>query len=175
MIIYKQVSEEAELIQILELQQKNLNAVLEESERKQEGFVTVSHNLDLLREMNNACPHIIALANDEVIGYALCMHPKLAHTLDVLKPMFHEIKKTLPKIENYLVMGQICIAKNYRQQGVFRKLYETMQISIAPNYTSIVTEVDRKNTRSLNAHYAIGFKHLKSYPSAGHQWELIIL
>ena len=175
MIICKQVSEEAELVQILKLQQQNLSAILKESERKHEGFVTVSHTLDMLKEMNHACPHIIAESNGKVVGYALCMHPQFADTIEVLKPMFYEINKTLPKTENYLIMGQICIAKAYRRQGIFRKLYETMQNSIAPNFKSIITEVDRKNTRSINAHYAVGFEHLKSYQSGGQQWELIIL
>ena len=88
MIICKQVSEEAELVQILKLQQQ-----------------------DMLKEMNHACPHIIAESNGKVVGYALCMHPQFADTIEVLKPMFYEINKILPKTENYLVMGQICIAK----------------------------------------------------------------
>ncbi|WP_339707433.1 GNAT family N-acetyltransferase [uncultured Kriegella sp.] len=175
MIIFKQVSKESELRQILELQQQNLNAVLEASERKQEGFVTVAHTFDILKDMNQACPHIIAMSSGQVVGYALSMHPKFANTIDVLKPMFYEINRTLPKIENYLVMGQICIAKAYRKQGIFRKLYETMQNSIAPTYKSIITEVDARNTRSIDAHYAIGFKLLKSYQYDGQQWQLIIL
>lgn len=175
MIIFKQVSEKSELGQILELQQKNLNTALEASERKQEGFVTVAHTFDMIKDMNKACPHIVALSYGQVVGYALCMHPKFADTIDVLKPMFHEINKTLPKIENYLVMGQICIAKAYRRQGIFRKLYETMQNSIISNYKCIITEVDSTNTRSIAAHYAVGFKHLQSYQCGERHWELIIL
>ena len=41
-------------------------------------------------------------------------------------------------------------------------------------HEGFVTEVDAKNIRSLNAHYAIGFKHLKSYNSVRQDWELII-
>mgnify|MGYP000294817886 CR=1 FL=1 len=59
-------------------------------------------------------------------------------------------------------MGQICIAKEYRGSGVFRGLYQNMQRFIKGSYEAIITEVDIRNTRSMNAHKAIGFKELVS-------------
>ena len=54
-------------------------------------------------------------------------------------------------------------------------MYRTMREAIKPNFTTIITEVDAKNTRSLQAHYAVGFKSLKSHSSGGQDWELIAL
>ncbi len=45
-----------------------------------------------------------------------------------------------------------------------------MQVSICPDFDTIITEVDAKNTRSLQAHYAVGFQVLKTYRSAGQDW-----
>ena len=39
----------------------------------------------------------------------------------VLKLMFHKLSK-LVSDGKYIVIGQICIAKDYRKQGVFRVL-----------------------------------------------------
>jgi len=175
MVIYKRTSEEDELVQILDLQKQNIPMVLTKPEQDKEGFVTVIHSLDQLREMHRVCPHILAKDQDKVVGYALCMHPKFAETIPVLRPMFHEINKLVQDGERYMVMGQICIQKNYRKQGVFRKLYETMKTALYADYPTIITEVDVKNQRSLRAHYAIGFQNLKTYRSAGQDWQLILL
>lgn len=174
-IRYCRAKTDKELHQILGLQQKNLFANVTDEERKQEGFVTVAHDFDILKKMNEACPHIITKVNDKIIGYALCMHPLFSGTIAVLKPMFDEIETVNPKPSTYIAMGQICIDKDYRKQGIFRNLYQTMSDSLKPEFDAIITEVDAKNKRSLNAHYAIGFKHLKSYNSGGQNWELIIL
>ena len=174
-IIYCRSKTDKELHQILELQQKNLFANVSEEEHINEGFVTVSHSFEILKKMNAACQHIIAKAGGKVIGYALCMHPFFSQKIEILKPMFYEIESVNPKPRNYIAMGQICIDIDYRKQGIFRNLYETMRDSLKPEFDAIITEVDAKNIRSLNAHYAIGFKHLKSYNSGGQDWELIIL
>ena len=174
-IRYCRSKTDKELHQILGLQQKNLFANITDEERKQEGFVTVIHTFDLLKKMNEACPHIIAKDYDKIIGYALSMHPLFSTTVAVLKPMFDEIETVNPKPSNYIAMGQICIDKDYRKKGVFRNLYQTMSDSLKPEFDAIITEVDAKNIRSLSAHHAIGFKHLKSYNSGGQDWELIIL
>jgi len=174
-IRYCRSKSDKELHQILELQQKNLFTNVSDEARKQEGFVTVIHTFDLLKQMNAACQHIIAKAGGKVIGYALCMHPCFSKEIEILKPMFYEIESVNPKPRNYIAMGQICIDIDYRKQGIFRNLYETMSDSLKPEFDAIITEVDSKNIRSLNAHYAIGFKHLKSYKSGEQDWELIIL
>jgi predicted GNAT family N-acyltransferase len=175
MIRYKTASTAEELHQILALQQENLPEAVSEEEKILEGFVTVHHTFDLLKRMNDVCAHIIAKNKNTVVGYSLCMHPKFREEIEVLQPMFTEIKNVLSDIDRYIVMGQICIAKGFRKQGVFRKLYETMLMEIQPQFKSIITEVDLKNNRSLHAHYAVGFQLLSTYHSGGQDWALISL
>jgi ribosomal protein S18 acetylase RimI-like enzyme len=174
-LVFRPTTTKRELEQILELQQKNLYVNVPDEVKEKEGFVTVCHTYDILEKMHRVCPHIIAKDGDKVVGYALCMHPIFADEIEVLKPMFIEITSALPDHTTYLAMGQICIDADYRKKGIFRKLYETMKERIQPKFSAIVTEVDVKNTRSLNAHYAIGFKDLKTYSSGGQDWKLIIL
>ena len=175
MIRYKTAATLEELNQIHALQQENLPETISEEEQKLEGFVTVRHTFDLLNRMNDVCTHIIAINEDKVVGYSLCMHPKFEEEIEVLHPMFTEIKKVVPGGIHFIVMGQICIDKGYRKQGVFRKLYETMLLEIQPRFDSIITEVDLMNNRSLQAHYAVGFKLLSKYHSGGQDWALISL
>ncbi|WP_422083155.1 GNAT family N-acetyltransferase [Ulvibacterium sp.] len=175
MVSYKRTSVEDELVQILELQKRNLPESLSRQEKHSEGFVTVSHSLDQLRAMHQVCPHIIAKDQDRVIGYALCMHPRFAEFVAVLRPMFQEIETIVPEGKKYMVMGQICIDKAYRKKGVFRQLYQTMKTALFPDYPVIITEVDTENQRSLRAHYTVGFKDLKTYRSTNQEWQLISL
>lgn len=41
-------------------------------------------------------------------------------------------------------------------------------------YSVIITEVDKRNERSLNAHLAIGFKKLYDCCSKNQDWEILI-
>ncbi|OWW26498.1 GNAT family N-acetyltransferase [Zobellia sp. OII3] len=173
MIRYGTASTDDELKQILALQERNLPSGLSDSEKAKEGFVTVVHTFETLKAMNTVCPHIIARSEHAVIGYALCMHPRFSDAIEVLKPMFDEIEGILPPEENYIVMGQICIDKDFRRQGVFRKLYETMQPKTKKDFSSIITEIDAVNTRSLQAHFAVGFKELHSYTSGAREWKIV--
>lgn len=175
MIRFTQASTTNQLEQILWLQQQNLPKNLTPAQIESEGFLTVEHSLSVLKEMNNECGHIIALENEEVVAYALCMHPKFAESIEVLKPMFHEINQVVQGKNNYMVMGQICVAKSYRGQGLFGRLYETMKEKLPAGFDTIITEVDAKNQRSLHAHKAVGFTELKKYSSDGKDWSLITL
>nr|WP_298996678.1 GNAT family N-acetyltransferase [uncultured Allomuricauda sp.] len=175
MIVYKQASTTQELEQILALQQQNLPKNLSQSDIIKDGFLSVEHSLELLKEMNDMCQHIIAVENEKVVGYALCMHPTFSESIEILKPMFYEINKVVKNKGNYMVMGQICIAKTYRGKGLFRKLYANMKAFLPEGFDTIITEVDAKNQRSMDAHRAIGFVELKNYRSDGKEWSLIVM
>lgn len=174
MVIYKQADTKKELYQILALQQQNLPKNLTDIEKEREGFLTVEHDFSLLEEMNTACRHTLAKDGGNVVGYALSMHPKFSMDIEVLRPMFSEINKVLKDFDGCIVMGQVCIAKAYRGQGIFTMLYRKMKEFLAPEFTKIITEVDVKNTRSMKAHATIGFKELKRYTAGEKEWSLII-
>jgi ribosomal protein S18 acetylase RimI-like enzyme len=172
-IYYCTATTDEELKEILALQNRNMFTTISDEEREKEGFVTVMHSFDILKQMNSICPHIIAKDISKVVGYTLSMHPNFGDDIPVLKPMFKELESL--KIKNYLVMGQVCVDKDYRKKGVFRELYATMKKEYKNNYATIITEVDVTNTRSFNAHKAIGFELLHSYESLGQQWNIIAL
>jgi len=177
-VVYKRVESDEELHQILELQHINVKQSLSLNEIKSEGFVSVKHRFDVLKRMNNACPHIIATHNNKVIGYALCMLNAFRNDVPILIPMFDYMDTVLEKRElsrlKYLVMGQVCINKEYRKQGVFRQLYKTLKEELSPDFDAIITEVNSKNRRSSEAHQAIGFEILDEHMEDGEDWELII-
>ena len=170
---------EAELQKILDLQQDNLRSHLTAAEIDQEGFVTVIHNLELLREMNSPHPHIISKAGDTVVGFALVMLREYGDKIHVLEPMVTEIDNSsyggkILRDASYILMGQICIAKDHRKKGLFRKMYTLLESSLKPYFDYIITEIASNNERSLQAHLHTGFHILKRYSTSSTEWILVI-
>lgn len=179
-IITTTASTDNHLHQILQLQKINLPRSLSEAELKQEGFVTVDHDFDTLKKMNTPYPHTIALDGKDVIGYALVMMPLVRNDIDILKPLFEKIdaityqSKLLSQCK-YFVMGQVCVAKEYRGQGVFYKMYDHLKFTTQDDFDLILTEVSELNTRSLKAHKNHGFQNILSYVAPdGHPWEILL-
>ncbi|MBT8219739.1 MAG: GNAT family N-acetyltransferase [Bacteroidia bacterium] len=169
---------QSDLPQILNLQRQNLPGVLCQEEMNREGFVTVEHDLEVLSAMNLKHPHTVAKVEDQVIGYALAMHTSFMDHVDILKPMFTKIEQVLKFIDpddplNYIVMGQICIAKGYRGQGLFTLLYNDLKQRLSDQYEQIITEVDMKNTRSIAAHHKHGFEIIHTYEQGTITWQLL--
>ena len=122
--------------------------------------------------MNDACAHIIAKDGDLVVGYALVMLKEFRDQISILSAMFETAEEFLGD-KRYLAMGQICISKEYRKQGIFRGMYNFYREELQEEFDCLLTEVATGNTRSLEAHKRIGFQVLKTQITDGFSWELI--
>lgn len=169
LIEIKQTSNSSELEQIIALQKNNLYYQVNVSEQVEEGFVTVEHDLQSLQLLHNSFPASIAVKENTVVGYALVMLPEFAESIRVLEPMFKlfnqiTYRRKIITQYKYFVMGQICIDKSVRKQGLFRRLYQDLaNRTLAAGYELMVTEVAKRNTRSYNAHIAFGFELVHIY------------
>jgi predicted GNAT family N-acyltransferase len=173
-IIYKRASTLDELEQIRTLQLQNGAQNITPEEKLQEGFVTVQHTVALLEQMNAACAHIIAKDNDTVIGFALVMLSSFRNEIEVLIPMFERIDGLVPNNKTYVVMGQICVDKKYRKQGIFRGLYHFYREELQNEFDYLITEVATINLRSMQAHEAVGFKVIDNYKDDDIIWNIML-
>lgn len=169
---YRPARSSGELEQILALQRINLKGTLPPEEERQEGFVTLTHSLPLLQLMQEACPQVVALWDNRVVGYALCLHPDLQDQVPALGPMFACIREQAEAPEAYRVMGQVCVAKEARGTGVFRAMYECLKQQCSP--LPLITEVSDANRHSLGAHLAIGFRELAVHQEGDTLWHVVI-
>src|SRR4051794_1562826 len=94
------VTRNDELVQIHELNLQNLKWALSEEERRQEGFLSWLYRLDLLQQMHQLAPSVVAKDGDRVIGYALtafveaaAFHPDLQAMLQHLGALEYRGKK----------------------------------------------------------------------------------
>ncbi len=169
-----------DLLQILALQEENLEKSISSSELKDQGFVTVHHDFDLLQEMNAPFPHVIARANDKVVGYTLVMLRKMADRIPVLIPMFEKINQLSYQGQalssaQYFIMGQVCIDKDFRGKGLFSALYHKLGREMRADFQFCITEVAVRNPRSMRAHQKIGFKPLFQYKDDdSEEWVILI-
>jgi GNAT superfamily N-acetyltransferase len=173
-IIYKRVSTLDELEQIRTLQLQNGAQNITPEEKLQEGFVTLQHTVALLEQMNATCAHIIAKDNDMVIGFALVMLSSFRNEIEVLIPMFERIDGLVPNDKTYVIMGQICVDKKYRKQGIFRGLYHFYREELQHEFDYLITEVATINLRSMQAHEAVGFKVIDNYKDDDIIWNIIL-
>jgi GNAT superfamily N-acetyltransferase len=175
MVEARPVADERELEQVLELQRRNLPRNLDERERAENGFVTVEHTLDVLRKMHAIVPSIVAKEGDVLAGYALVMPVECRPFIPILRPMFERLDAN-PRLagRRYYVMGQVCVAKQYRGQGVFDRLYAAHREHLRHLFDACVTEISVRNPRSMRAHARIGFEELERYRDATDEWVVVI-
>ncbi len=179
MLFAKTVDTTRELQQILELQQLYLAGHNSSVEEKEQGFVTVHHTPGKLQQLHDLSPSVIVKDGEEVIAYALVMLNEAGDLIPELFSMF-EMFKTLSWKDKplhhyrYYVMGQVCVHKPYRGQGVFEMLYQKHKEVMQNNYDFVITEIATRNTRSIRAHEKVGFQTVHRFSDAKEEWEVVL-
>ncbi|MDX1544003.1 MAG: GNAT family N-acetyltransferase [Christiangramia sp.] len=179
-ICFRLTQSEEDLHKILDLQKQNLKQNLDPDEVMTQGFVTVQHSFEQLKNLHELEPHLIAEKNDELAGYLLAMTRDSENEIPVLKPMFKRFGELQYKNEaledfNYLVVGQVCVAKDYRGKGILDSCYAAYHEFYKEKYDFAITEIAKDNQRSLKAHLRIGFKIIDSYfDETGTEWIVIL-
>ena len=175
------VSSDEEIRGILALQQLNLKKNLSVEQAKAQGFVTVAHEYDVLKAMNDAEPSVIAKDGEKVVGYCLAMLPKFANDVPELHPLFRLLdtltyKDRLLKETSYCVMGQVCVAEGYRSIGLFDQMNHHLKKFLHDRYTLCITEISENNHRSLRAHARVGYAPMHNFfdESLKEIWKIVV-
>lgn len=167
-----------ELEEIVELSHKNLRTKISLAQQQQ-GFITWNYSFQLLKQMNDQCAHVIVKDNNNVVGYALValkeasiFHKDLNGMMMHLETLQYK-NKSLQQYKFY-VMGQICVADDYRGKGVFQMLYQYHKKLFENNFDFVITEISTSNTRSMRAHEKIGFEIIHNYKNALDEWNVVL-
>jgi ribosomal protein S18 acetylase RimI-like enzyme len=177
-IVTRLVEAHPELDDILALQRENLRGVGTAEDERREGFVTVEHTREVLEAMHAIAPSVIAREDGALAGYALVMPVETRALVPILGPMFDQLDaitwRGRPLAETaYYVMGQICVARDYRGRGVVDAMYREHRARYADRFTACVTEIATRNTRSLRVHERVGFETIHTYRDLEDEWAVV--
>ena len=179
MVELTRVSSQSEIIGIRDLQASNLKQNITAEEAIDQGFLTAAYTLEYLQEMNSFSPSIIAKDGDKVVGYALVSTKETKKGHDLIDSLFDAIDEcvyngVLLKDVNYVVVGQLCVAKEYRGQDLVQKLYGHFRDCLSHEYNYLVTDVAQANVRSLKAHKKRGFQVINELMYGGFGWDIVL-
>lgn len=178
-MIIKRADTLAEITGLKKLQTLNLKSNLTTAEIEKEGFVTAEYSISFLEEMNAIESAIIAKDGDEVVAYALVATKALIGKNDLLDDLFNNINSItyqgkLMAETNYVLVGQLCVHKNYRGIGLVQQLYQFFKESLHKEYLYCLTDVDENNPRSIKAHLKSGFTILNTFHYSNSNWHIVI-
>ena len=179
-MIYTTANSTEDLLGIIALQKKNLAVNLSPDEISSQGFVTVIHSLADLQKMNAIERHVIAKDGDRVIAYLLAMTTASKNDIPILVSMFETFDTISYRDRplstwHYIVVGQVCVDKDYRGQGVLMETYKKYREQFSRGYDFAITEIAIRNTRSIRAHEKIGFTEAHRFTAPdGEEWSIVI-
>lgn len=178
MITYRNAAPE-DLADVGELQKRyHITTILEED--KADGFVTTLFTyeqfLSLIREENGLA---VGCDGDKIISYAMAGSWEYWSAW----PLFQHMIADLPTIEylgrvlsteNSYQYGPVCIAGEYRGQGVLEHIFEFSRRQMASRYPVMITFINQINPRSYDAHTRkVGMDLIKTFDFNGnHYYEL---
>ena len=179
MLVTTQVQTPDELEQIYLLNQLNLKQNVSAAEREQEGFVSWLYSIDLLEEMHQLAPSIIVKDGAKVVGYALTTLAEARAFHPDLEEMFHNLEEVRYKERSlfsyqFYCMGQICVAKDYRGQGLVNSLYQKHKELYSAQYDFLLTEISIRNPRSQKAHEKVGFRTIHTHRDSMDEWNVVV-
>jgi RimJ/RimL family protein N-acetyltransferase len=70
-------------------------------------------------------------------------------------------------------MGQVCVAREFRGQGVFDLMYRAHREHLRARYDRSVTEIAVRNVRSMRAHARVGFRVIDRYRDETDDWAIV--
>lgn len=179
MVQIKRVDTEEEIVGIKDLQMRNHKSILSQEEMSSQGFVTAEYSIDFLKKMNEAEPSVIAVdAQGQVVGYAIASPKSIMGYHSFLDELFIaadelNIQGIEGKNLNYILVGQLCVAKSHRGQGLVKAMYDYFRHILSPKYDCVITDVDIKNPRSLKAHLKAGYQIVETKTYGGLSWNVV--
>ena len=179
MVQINRVKDKNELQEILDLQKANLRKLIGEDEAGKEGFLTAQYTLSMMEHMHQFQPSIIAKEKDTIAGYVIItdknsygQHPLLDDLFDSIDKLVYKDQK-LNEVK-YILVGQLCVAKEYRGMGLVQKMYQYYRDCLKNEYTYLVTDVAQENPRSIKAHLKTGFEIIHSIQYGGIGWDIVL-
>ena len=166
---------------VLGLQVNNLFRNVSEDERRKEGFVSFESSPELLKEIINDGGIILAKSNGLTVGYliyfSLTQGKKIANFLKLIESVEERVYKNRKlKEQNFCILGQICIEKNWRNNGILEKLYVKLRADLLGVYDLAISDISEDNKKSVHVHLEkMNFENMGVYSHNDKNWVVVLL
>ena len=155
--IFVRSASSADFSDILALQDLNLVSNLAPDARA-DGFVTTPFTLELMRELRGDDRFLVArdeesgaLAGYVFIGsWAFCARWRAFQVAIARFPLSFQGQSIA--VEETFQYGPVCVASEFRGQGVLPMLFEAVKSEMRPHFAVGTTWINRANGRSMRAH-----------------------
>lgn len=179
MVVITQVKTEEELNKLKALQNANLRKLIGEEEAMKEGFVTSEYSIELLQKMHQSHASIIAKEGDEVVGYVIVTDKTVIGEHEEIDHLFNTVdnlsfNEKLLKEVSYILVGQLCVGKTHRGQGLVQSMYNYYKENFSTQYQYLVTDISQANPRSIKAHKKTGFETIGVIEQVGTGWDIVL-
>ena len=141
---------------ILELQSANYIANLSTHEREQ-GFLSAQFTSEQTAQIAKDLGTIVAVIDDKIVGFVCAFRTEFETGSPVIAKMLESYDRFIFEarpvntFKSY-IYGPVCIAREYRGQGLLRGLYEAQKKDLAGQFEIGVAFVSRSNPHSLDVH-----------------------
>ena len=161
------------------LNHANLKQYQTEESIREEGFVSWTYPVELLEKMHAYAPSIVAMDGEKMAGYALVarqeaasVHPELALLIDLLQGIQYEGKSLFQY--RFYMMGQICVAKEYRGKGIPDAMYAYHREVNGDAFDFLLTTISTQNVRSIKMHERVGFEVIHTVNDRFGDWVVVV-
>jgi hypothetical protein len=144
---------------------QNHVSTLSPEEAAQSGCLFVRYPQEILKQMLESEPFIVAKTAGRLVGYIFPMpnyfksiYPQVTRRFEMIEDVPFEGRKI--RDFSYIKIGQAAIAAEFRGKGIFKLMFDEMQRRYAASYELVLTRVLYTNPRSIAAHYKLGFVFL---------------
>jgi ribosomal protein S18 acetylase RimI-like enzyme len=179
MLTAKIVTTDKEIDQIYNLSKANLVSTLSADTKAKQGFVTWVYTPESLKAIHTVIPSVVIKDGEELAAYCLSLspacvdiYPPMAGTHDTISKLLYN-GRPLGQQRIYYC-GQICVAQEYRGQGLVDMLYQFHRQHFSPQFDLIATEISTANLRSLKAHQRTGFELIATVTENDGEWDIVL-
>lgn len=140
----------------------DLNGIIklqEANQTSQGGTLSGQLTRDQIHEMMNDMPQIIAVIDDEIVGFLLTTSQSVNNNRKV--PIVDAMSASYSGSDDSYIYGPICVSQNYRGKGLAQLMFQKLLL-LEPNREGILF-IKSDNTASLKAHEKMGMHKVSSF------------
>lgn len=135
--------------QIGELNSKFLITQLSDKQR-QDGFIRIEYNIEDLHRIITNREIVVAIIENKVIGYYLIGKKSGNPALQNQSAAANNL--TDITIDQIGYGCQVCMEVEHRKNGLFKAMFDRLEIEVKDKYSHLLCSVSESNTTSLKVH-----------------------